>query len=282
MDAWYRFSSALARVLLRALRVDLRWHGEEHLPTSGSALLASVHVGYADFVFIARAAGSRSRAVRFLCRHDVWHIPVVRRAMTAMRHVPVDRRVPAAAYLQARALLRSGEVVCVFPEAGISYSYTVRSLMPGAVALARETGLPIIPVAIWGSQRLYSVGRPVRGREPRPDLTRGRVVDVRFGAPMVVAADADLTQATVALGHALTEMLEALQRLPEHQPTPGVPAPWHPAHLGGHAPDRREALDYDVLPRSAVPACWGPPTPDPARELAVEECQEAAGTEPGP
>jgi hypothetical protein len=44
-----------------------------------------------------------------------------------------------------------------------------------------------------------------------------------------------------------------------HRPRTGEYAPWYPAHLGGHAPDRREALLYDVVPRTAVPPTWGPP-----------------------
>ena len=43
-------------------------------------------------------------------------------------------------------------------------------------------------------------------------------------------------------------------------PAPGEDAPWYPAHLGGHAPDRAEALGLDDVPRSAVPPTWGPPT----------------------
>ena len=48
------------------------------------------------------------------------------------------RGAPAAAYLRARRLLLDGEAVCAFPEAGISHSFTVRSMMPGAAALARS------------------------------------------------------------------------------------------------------------------------------------------------
>ena len=105
-----------------------------------------------------------------------------------MQHVPVDREAPAGAYLMARRLLREGEAVCAFPEAGISYSYTVRSLMRGVASLARETGVPVVPVALWGSPAgLLASGVPdERRQEPRPDLTRGRRVDVTFGAPMSV------------------------------------------------------------------------------------------------
>ncbi len=148
-------------------------------------IVAANHVSYPDFVLLEQAAVERARYVRFLCRHDIWNVPLVRTAMDRMQHVPVDREAPAAAYLKARRLLREGEAVGVFPEAGISWSYTVRSLMPGVASLARETGAPVVPVAIWGSQRLWSVGIPdARGRKPRPSLRRRRRVDLSFGEPL--------------------------------------------------------------------------------------------------
>jgi 1-acyl-sn-glycerol-3-phosphate acyltransferase len=259
VDLTYRAANLLGRAALRGLGVDTRWSGEEHLPTSGPVILAATHVSYPDFVFIEQAALSRSRHVRFMCRHDVWHVPVVRAAMARMRHVPVDRAAPAGAYLTARRLLLAGEAVCAFPEAGISYSYTVRSLMRGAASLARETGAPVVPVALWGSQRIWSVGLPDhRGRGPRPDLTRGRRVDVVLGEPFHVPAGGCLSASTQDLGHRMTGLLEALQDLPHHRPRPGEPAPWHPAHLGGSAPTRLEAHELDSVPRSAIRPTWGP------------------------
>ncbi|WP_460795021.1 lysophospholipid acyltransferase family protein [Nocardioides pacificus] len=257
----YRLSAAVGGTLLRGLGIRTRWEGLEHVAGSGPVLLAATHVSYPDFVFIGQAALQRDRHVRFMARHDAWGHPVAGRALSAMQHIPVDRRAPAAAYLRARRMLREGEAVCVFPEAGISYSYTVRPLMRGVAALASETGVPVVPVAIWGSQRIYSVGRPVAGREPGPDWTRGRQVDVHFGEPMAVASGEDLSAWTHRLGGRLTEMLEALQLRPEHRPRPGEYAPWYPHHLGGQAPDRLEALTLDEVPRSAVLPSWGP-SPD--------------------
>jgi 1-acyl-sn-glycerol-3-phosphate acyltransferase len=257
-DGVYRAVNRLGRLALRALAVDTRWRGVEHVPTTGPVLLASNHAAYPDFVFIEQAATTRDRFVRFMCRHDVWDVPVVARAMDRMGHIPVDRQAPAAAYLTARRLLRSGEAVCAFPEAGISYSWTVRPLMRGVASLARETGAPVVPVATWGAQRLYSVGVPdAHGRVPRPDLTRGRRVDLSFGEPMEPPGD-DLTAWTRELGRRLTAMLEELQGLPHHRPRPGEHAPWHPAHLGGHGPTRAQARALDSYPRSAVPLAWGP------------------------
>lgn len=254
MDAAYRLVNGLGRLSLRALGVRLRFSGTEHLPRRGPVILAANHIAYPDFAFVERAALTRGRYVRFLTRHDAWRPGPLAWTLTAMGHVPVDRAAPAAAYLRARSLLREGEAVGIFPEAGISYSYTVRSLMPGAAALARETGAPVVPVAIWGSQRIYSVGVPASP----PDWTRGRVVDLVLGEPFRVGPEADVTEVTIRLGHTLTAMVEALQGRPEHRPRPGEYAPWYPAHLGGHAPTRGVAGEYDLVPRSAVRPTWGP------------------------
>lgn len=255
----YRAAVVLGRVGLRALGITVHGTGHEHVPTSGPVLLAATHVSYPDFLIVQAAARPTQRFVRFLTRHDVWHVPGLSRPMDAMQHIPVDRQAPAAAYVKARRLLRGGEAVCSFPEAGISYSYTVRSLMRGVASLARETGAPVVPVAIWGSQRLWSVGVPdERGKEPRPDLTRGRRIDVSFGEAVAIGADEDVTAWTRRLGALLTDQLEALQRLPHHVPQPDEVARWYPAHLGGHAPTRAEAAHLDVVPRSAVRPTWGP------------------------
>lgn len=261
MEPWYAATIAIGQAALRGLKVTTRVSGEEHLPRSGPVILACAHISYPDFLFVGKAGLARGRRIRFMSRHDVWNVPLVSRAMTHMRHIPVDRTAPAGAYLTARALLDQGEAVCAFPEAGISYSFTVRSMMRGVAALARETGAPVLPVVVWGSQRIYSLGRPVNGLSRRLDLTRGRVVDVRFGEPFGVPRGADLVDTTRLLGHRLTEMLESVQLLPEHRPGPTDYAPWYPAHLGGHAPDRSEARRYDEPPASAVPPTWGPDCP---------------------
>ena len=119
MERWYRATGVATRTIVRALDVRLRYTGLEHLPRSGPVVLASNDVSYPDFLWIGLAAHERDRWARFLTRHDVWNTRA-RRAMVGMRHIPVDREAPAAAYLAALRLLRDGEAVCVFPEAGIS------------------------------------------------------------------------------------------------------------------------------------------------------------------
>ncbi|WP_134767007.1 lysophospholipid acyltransferase family protein [Nocardioides sp. 1609] len=253
----YRAAIVAGKLVFAALGLRVRVEGAERLPASGPVVLASNHVSFPDFLFVGDALLGTRRRIRFLCRADIWDSPVGR-AMDAMRHVPVDRAAPAAAYLQARRLLREGEVVCAFPEAGISAAYVVRALMPGAVALARETGAPLLPVTVWGGQRLWPQRRTADGPFPRPTPSRGRVVDVRVHAPLHVPPDADLVETTRRLGHVLQGGLETLQRLPEHRPRAGEHAPWYPAHLGGHAVERTASYALDAMPRRAVAPTWGP------------------------
>lgn len=250
-EAVYRTTNVLGRAALRLLGVRTEWSGLEHVPERGPVILAANHVGFPDFLVVEQAAIERGRFVRFLCRSDIWDAPLVGRAMDRMRHVPVDRAAPAGAYVVARRLLRDGEAVGIFPEAGVSHSGTVRSLMRGAASLARETGAPVVPVAVWGTQRIWTAGT-------RPDPTRGRRVDLRLGPPLTVGPGDDLAEWTTRLGGILTEQLESLQRLPHHRPRPGEVARWYPAHLGGHAPTRAEAVRLDLVPRSAISPTWGP------------------------
>lgn len=247
------------RLALRALDLRVDLSGEQQVPSQGPVVLAVNHVSFLDFLLVGLAADRSRRLVRFLTRHEVVEHWASGPVMRAMGHVPVDRRAPAAAYLQARRLLRGGEAVGVFPEAGVSRSYTVRSLMPGAVALARDTGAPLLPVVIWGPQRLLTANQ-------RPEIRRGRPVTVRVGEPLDVAAAPDVVTGTRLLGATLQEMLDTVQRLDRHRPRPGEQAVWHPAHRGGHAPTVGRAEQLQDLPRSAVRPTWSP-KPDPSESF---------------
>jgi 1-acyl-sn-glycerol-3-phosphate acyltransferase len=272
VDPVYRVVNGAGRAALWALGLDVRWSGSEHLPVRGPVILAATHASYLDFVVIERAAVSRKRYVRFMTRHDVWNVPVISHLMSGMQHIPVNREAPAHAYLRAKRLLEEGEVVGGFPEAGISYSYTVRPLMRGFLSLAQQTGAPVVPLAGWGSQRVATVGDPESVR----DFTRGRRVDLAFGPPLYVAKGEDLTERTHELGHTLTGLLEGVQLLPHHRPRPGEVATWYPAHLGGHAPTRQRAAGgLDVVPFNAVRPSWGP-------DLDAYDGPQPAPSEPVP
>ena len=98
--------------------------------------------------------------------------------MRGMHHIPVDRDAGLASYKAALAALKPGEVVGVFPEATISQSFTVKEIKSGAARMAAAAGVPLIPMALWGTQRLWTKGRP------RSLIQRHVPVSILVGEPM--------------------------------------------------------------------------------------------------
>lgn len=235
----------------RLLGLRITVTGDEHVPRSGPAVLVSNHSSFLDFALMGLAARRAHRHVRFLVRRDVYDHRLIGRAMRSMRHIAVDRAAPAGAVLEARAALRSGEVVGVFPEAGVSRSFTIRPLMPGAAILAHPDRVPLVPMAIWGPQRLYTAGRP-------RSLRRGQVVRLLIGPPLQLPAGADVEERTREIGRQMAELLEQAQREHPDQPAPGDDAWWHPAHLGGAAPTPEQARAAEgPMPTGAVSPLFG-------------------------
>jgi len=245
VDLVYPPAIALSRLLFAVLGLRIAVVGDHHIPRTGQAILMSNHVSFLDFVFVGLTARQSRRYVRFLTRYDVWNNPLAGPAMTGMHHIPVDHAAPAGAYLEARGALRRGEVVGVFPEAGISRSFTVRPLMSGPVALARDTGAPLLPVAIWGPQRVSTIGHPVSLRRRRP-------VSISVGQPLLVPVELDVRAATAWVAHQLQGQVESVQACHPDQPAAGGKAWWHPQHLGGTAPSAVEAAAVADVPRWAV------------------------------
>jgi 1-acyl-sn-glycerol-3-phosphate acyltransferase len=218
------------KTLFRALDLKLDLRGTEHVPTSGGAVLACTHVSYLDFIFCGLGALPSGRKTRFMAKQQVFDNRISGPLMRGMRHIPVDRAAGQAAYRQAVAALRSGEVVGVFPEATISQSFTVKSLKTGAVRMATEAGVPVIPVTVWGSQRLWTKGHP-------KNLTQRHVpVLIRVGEPFQPRPEDDLEVLTADLRTRLSALLDEAQRDYPDSPKPGEDPFWLPAHLGGSAP----------------------------------------------
>ena len=161
---------AAIKTWFRVMGMSVTVTGAEHIPRTGGAVLASNHVSYLDFTFLGLAALPQHRLVRFMAKASVFSNRYSGPFMRAMLHIPVDREAGMASFRQALGALKAGEVVGIFPEATISRSFTVKEMKSGAVRLAQASGTPLVPVAVWGSQRLFTTGRPKdftsRGRRP--------------------------------------------------------------------------------------------------------------------
>jgi 1-acyl-sn-glycerol-3-phosphate acyltransferase len=220
----------VARTFFKALDLRFDIRGTEHVPQRGGAVLVSNHIGYLDFVFTGLAALPAKRLVRFMAKESVFRHKVSGPLMRAMKHIPVDRSQGDGAYKHALRALRNGEIVGVFPEATISQSFTLKNFKSGAARLAQEAGVPLLPMALWGTQRLWTKGH-------KRDFGRNHFpINIQVGEPMLPRAG-ELTPAlTERLRERMGELLEAAQRAYPGAPRDAEDTWWIPAHLGGTAP----------------------------------------------
>ena len=233
MELVYPPVIAACKTMFRVLDLKLDVRGAEHIPASGGAVLACTHVSYLDFIFCGLGALPAGRKTRFMAKEQIFRNRIAGPLMRGMRHISVDRSAGQASYQEAVTKLRAGEVVGVFPEATISRSFTVKAIKTGAVRMAAEAGVPVIPMTVWGSQRLWTKGRP-------KNLTQRHVpILIRAGEPFHPAPDDDADALTAGLRERMSALLDEAQRDYPEKAAPG--AFWQPAHLGGGAPTPEEA-----------------------------------------
>ncbi|POX49249.1 1-acyl-sn-glycerol-3-phosphate acyltransferase [Streptomyces sp. Ru72] len=226
----YRPVIGLALTMFKAWDLKIDCEGSENIPRSGGAVLVSNHISYLDFIFNGLAALPQKRLVRFMAKESVFRHRISGPLMRAMKHIPVDRKQGEAAYAHALDSLRSGEVVGVFPEATISESFTLKSFKSGAVRLAQEAEVPLVPMALWGTQRLWTKGHPRNFKRSHTPIT------IRVGEAIEAPRDTYAGVLTRQLRERVHELLEAAQRAYPGRPKDQEDAWWMPAHLGGTAP----------------------------------------------
>ncbi|MFT4744812.1 MAG: 1-acyl-sn-glycerol-3-phosphate acyltransferase [Nitriliruptoraceae bacterium] len=233
MEPVYRsvIGGVVATFAVQGWRV--RTTGSEHVPDTGGAIVATNHIGYLDFVmsgYSVRSATPSKRLVRYAAKKETFDSPLSGALMRAMKHIPVDRGGVASQTIdESVARLRDGELVGMFPEATMSRSFVPLPAKTGAVRMAQMAGVPIIPGAIWGSQRLYAKGR-------KSELgTRNVAITVDWAPPMTFEPDEDPQVGTDRLMAVIAELTDQAARAYPQQPKPGDDW-WVPAHLGGSAP----------------------------------------------
>ncbi len=225
-----------AKLAFRALGLRFAMTGTEHVPRSGGALLAFNHISYVDFVLGGYAARPSKRLVRFMAKRELFDHKVAGPLMRSLHHINVDRADGLASYDEGVRYLRAGEVVGIFPEATISRSFEIKEIKTGATRLAAEAGVPLVPVILWGTQRLMTKDHP-------RDFGRGKTIAIHVGAPLHPTG-ADPTAETAELRAVMSSMLdEAIRAYPADEQPPG--SWWLPASHGGSAPSPEEAKRLD-------------------------------------
>jgi 1-acyl-sn-glycerol-3-phosphate acyltransferase len=254
MEPVYSSVIALARGVFALQGLRFTINGAENVPSAGGAVMAINHTGYMDFTYAGLAALPAGRMIRFMAKEQVFRHPVSGPLMRGMHHIPVDRAAGASSYRAAVQALKAGEIVGVFPEATISRSFELKEFKSGAVRMAAAAGVPLLPMIIWGSQRVWTKDHPKRlGRTRTPII-------LSIGAPIPVNRKDAPEVALHSLRKAMTELLHAAQDA--YPPLTGDDLRFLPARLGGTAPTPEQAAQLDLAESAARAAKRAQPDAD--------------------
>ena len=237
MEPVYTPVIAVARALFAAQGLKFTITGAEHFPRQGGAVLVMNHVGYFDFAYAGLAAHPSGRLVRFMAKEEVFHHNVSGPLMRGMHHIPVDRGAGASSFRAAVGALKAGEIVGVFPEATISRAFELKDFKSGAIRMAQAADVPLIPMAIWGSQRVWTKDHPKRlGRTNIP-------ITLSVGEPLRVTRKDNADEANLELRGRISALLHAAQD--SYPRLSGDELKFVPVRLGGTAPTPEQALAMD-------------------------------------
>ena len=154
----------VAKLGFRALGQKITFAGLEHLPRTGGALVAVNHISYVDFIYGGLAANPSGRKVRFMSKRELFDHKYTGPLMRSLHHIEVDRGAGTSSYDTAVDYLLAGEAVGIFPEATISRSMELKEFKTGAVRIAAAAGVPLVPVVLWGTQRMMTKDHPLLGK----------------------------------------------------------------------------------------------------------------------
>ena len=259
-DRFYRWIVRTGQALRWLFQIRIIVTGQEHLPApehhgsasrtpvpGSGAVVTITHFGYLDFAAAELLLWARNKAqMRFLITQGAADHWFAGPAVSAAGHVVVGYETGSHAYDAAVQKLRAGEYVAILPEAGVSRSFKVRECKTGAVRMAAEAGVPIIPVSVWGAHRVMT-----RHHGFSPLRAWRAPVRVHVGEPLTPEPGVDVAAATEALRTVLQDGIDVAMADFPLRPAPG--AWWMPADHGGGAPteEERRRLDEAEGPRRA-------------------------------
>ena len=134
--------------------------GIENIPEAGPAIVVANHRSYFDATAVAVVIGRTNRTVRFLGKKEVFDAPVVGQLATAMGGIRVDRGTGSDEPLKAAAeALEHGDLVALMPQGTIPrgrlfYDPELKGRW-GAARLAAMTKAPVIPIGLWGTEKVW-------------------------------------------------------------------------------------------------------------------------------
>lgn len=200
---WRRFAVCVVKPIMIGWTRPT-WRGMEHLPASGGVIIVPNHLSHADPLVSAHFIYDAGRWPRFLGKASVFRVPLVGRIILKCQQIPVERgTVDAARSLEKLVdALRDGGAVVIYPEGTTTRDPGLWPMRgkTGAARLALATGAPVIPVAMWGPEKIFDPRTKKLSLRPRIPVT------VVAGPPVDLSRWADATPTRAVLD----EMTDAI------------------------------------------------------------------------
>jgi 1-acyl-sn-glycerol-3-phosphate acyltransferase len=164
--------------------------GDEHIPVAGAAILVCNHVSFIDPVLLMAAS---PRPIRFIMDHEIFKLPLLGWFFRLGKAIPiapqkVDAQVYEQAFARAKQVLDDGDLLCIFPEGGISRDGTLAEFKGGVMRLLATNPVPVVPLALqnlWGSFFSRAGGKAMSRPFRRGFFNR---IDLIAGDPVPAAA----------------------------------------------------------------------------------------------
>jgi 1-acyl-sn-glycerol-3-phosphate acyltransferase len=174
-NAWIKVCE-IALFPLTHLLGRRRFVGAQRIPQRGAALIVANHISHIDPIFDVVYVRETGRLPHVLAKASLWKIPLIGKVLTHTQQIPVERGNGAGqkALAAATDVLAEGGVVVIYPEGTVTKDPDMWPMRPraGVAALALSGDFPVIPVAHWGSNHVYtSYGKGRRFKPlPRKDV----------------------------------------------------------------------------------------------------------------
>jgi len=266
-----RFTKIVLPIPIKSI-MKRDWHGHEHIPRSGGVIVAANHLSYADWAAMALFIHEAGRYPAFLIKSSAFNVKGIGPFLRSAGQFPVNRGAADAALVlnDAERGLAKGECLIFYPEGTATRDPDLWPMVPktGIARLALTTGVPVVPVAQWGTQDILPYGTKKLSVIPRHlvKMLAGPPVDLSGfeGEPL----SRDVLRAASA--KVMADITGLLARLRDQAP-PAVP--YDPAAARRAARQAaRDSMQNDTTGQHVDPAG----NPDPAHGApGGDEPQEA-------
>jgi len=214
---------------LVAIIAKFRFYDREKMPRTGAVIIAPNHFSNIDPVIVGAAVWYLGRLPRFLAKASILRVPVLGWLLRKSGQIPVERGGVSKSVESLKAaaeMVSHGRALIVYPEGSLTRDPDLWPMRgkTGAVRLALESGIPVVPVAHWGTQDVMPRYSNKISFFPR------HTIHLKVGDPVDLSAFAGLPLTSSTLAAATNVVMDAITHLLEDLRSATAPEiRWNPA-----------------------------------------------------